>query len=232
MFPGNPILQACCFLNPCQRYLFALFLGLVSVLAFPTPGKSDDLATRGYEVIRLLRAGGFNVYFRHAETDWSQADTIQSPGDWHSCNPAAVRQLSDQGRANSVLIGQAVRALGVPVGRILASPYCRTMETAELMGLGAVASSEAIINMRIADYFGGRDAVIATARELLSVAPEPGTNTILVAHGNVARAATAVYPDEAEGVMFAPDNEVGFRYVARITPSQWVQLAAMAGLQL
>jgi hypothetical protein len=62
------------------------------------------------------------------------------------------------------------------------------------------------------------------------VPPPQGTNIVLVAHGNVAREATDVYPEEGEGVVFRPDGSGGFVFVGRLVPDQWVRLAeALAG---
>lgn len=179
----------------------------------------------GGALLDALRGGGFHLYFRHAATDWSQQDRSARAGDWASCDPARMRQLSDAGRATALAVGAAIRRLQVPVGQVLASPYCRTQETARLLGLGPVVTTEAVINLRIADRFGGREAVIAAARRLLAETPPRGTNTIVVAHGNVAREATPVYPDEIEAVVFAATGDGGFRYVGRLRPDDWLRLA-------
>jgi hypothetical protein len=118
-----------------------------------------------------------------------------------------------------------MRALGIPVGRVLASPYCRTVETAKLMDLGPIETTTDVMNMRVAEYFGGRAAIAATARVRLATPPAPGVNTVIVAHGNVAREATPVYPGEAEGAVFRPDGKGGFGFVGRLTPAQWARLA-------
>ena len=79
--------------------------------------------------------------------------------------------------------------------------------------------------MRVASYFGGRGSVIITARRLLGSATAEGGNRVIVAHGNVARDATPVYPDEAEMVVFRPDGEGGFIVVGRVSPATWQSLA-------
>jgi hypothetical protein len=81
------------------------------------------------------------------------------------------------------------------------------------------------MNLRVADYFGGREAIAERARARLSVAPMPGTNTVLVAHGNVARLATRVYPGEGEGAIFRPLGGRGFAYVGSLLPGEWSRLA-------
>ena len=121
-----------------------------------------------------------------------------------------------------------MRTLRIPVSRVLASPYCRTMETATLLGLGPVEVSTDIMNLRSADYFSGRKAVLSQARSRLAEAPPPGTNIVLVGHGNVAREATPVYPDEAEAALFRPDGDGSFKFIGRLTLEQWLELVKMA----
>jgi hypothetical protein len=49
---------------------------------------------------------------------------------------------------------------------------------------------------------------------------------VLVAHGNVVRAATGEYPGEAGAVVFRPEGDGGLSVIAHITPQQWTRLAA------
>jgi hypothetical protein len=203
-----------------------VFLGCLLFGLLLSADAAAESGLDGDELVDALHGGGYSVYFRHAATDWSQHDSVQRDGDWVSCDAARMRQLSDRGRATARAIGAAIRTLAIPVAEILASPYCRTMETARLMCLGPVQPSTDVINLRVADRFGGAQAVIATARRLLATAPADGTNRVIVAHGNVARDATPVYPDEAEAVVFQPDGQGGFRVVGRLTPAQWGRLAA------
>ncbi len=176
------------------------------------------------KLIANLRSGGYTIYFRHAQTDWTQSDHIVRRGDWTSCDSTRVRQLSEEGRQTAMAIGQAIRDLQIPIGRVLSSPYCRTIETARLMRIGPIATTNDVMNLRVAEYFGGREAIVERARVLLSTPPEVGTNTVIVAHGNVAREATPVYPGEAEGIVFRPHGNGNFSLVSRLTPSQWAAL--------
>ncbi len=206
----------------------AVLLVLFVAAGCALPKVDADTVLSGEPLVALLRAGGNNIYFRHAQTDWSQDDHIERAGDWASCEPTRVRQLSQAGRRTARAVGDAMRALRIPVGAILASPYCRTVETAKLMNLGPVTNTTDVMNLRAAEYFGGRDAVLQRARSRLAVPPPANMNVVLVAHGNVARGATDVYPDEAEGVIFRPDGNGGFTFVGRLTPEQWAALATKA----
>src|SRR5688572_20285621 len=89
-------------------------------------------------VVQELRAGGYVLYFRHASTDFSQNDrTMKS---YEDC--ASQRNLTDKGRGEARAIGAHVKRLGVPIGEVYASPFCRTMETARLAFGKATATQD------------------------------------------------------------------------------------------
>lgn len=208
-------------MNAAFPVLIALALlaaGVDRVAAQTVPPLFDN------DLVQALREGGFNIYFRHAATDWSQSDKVGARDDWLSCDSSRMRQLSADGRQTSINIGNAMRALGLPIGKVMASPYCRTVETAQLMQLGAVEATTDVMNLRVASYFGGRGAIVGTAQMRLSTRPAVGTNAVIVAHGNVAQAATPIYPGEGEAVIFRPDGNGGFQYIARIAPRDWARI--------
>ena len=133
------------------RLLFCLLLACA-----PTVAGAEEAADAA--LVEALRAGGNNIYFRHVATDWTQSDELRQADDWLNCDPVRMRQLSDSGRADAIAIGEAMRGLEIPIGEVLASPYCRTMETARLMKLGDVTASTDVMNLRAARFFGGTTA--------------------------------------------------------------------------
>ncbi|PIW28483.1 MAG: hypothetical protein COW30_07400 [Rhodospirillales bacterium CG15_BIG_FIL_POST_REV_8_21_14_020_66_15] len=181
----------------------------------------------GADLVRALRAGGHVVYFRHAATDWTQNDNVRQAGDWKSCDGRRMRQLSDSGRDTARAIGKAMRALHIPVGEVVSSEYCRSAETARLLGLGTVRTTEAIMNLRSQEFVGGRAAAVARARRVLSRPTPPGTNRVIVGHGNLMRAATGHYAGEAGAGVFKPraGSDLGFVLVALVSPQDWLRLA-------
>jgi phosphohistidine phosphatase SixA len=202
---------------------------LVACLLSAIPAAATDPLLTDMALVKALRAGGYNLYFRHVATEWSQSDNVREADDWRSCDPARMRQLSAAGRRDAQAIGVAMRRLDIPVGDVLASPYCRTVETAKLMELGKVVESVQVMNLRSADYFGGRASVVASAQVLLASAPGLAVNRVIVAHGNVASAATPAYPEEGEALVFEPDAAGKFVLRGRITPEEWTRLAELAG---
>lgn len=205
-----------------KRYIRHLIL-VLWLSCLPSPVYAQQ-ALSDQALIESLQRGGHNLYFRHEATQWSQQDLVHQKNDWLSCDGAKIRQLSEQGRQRAKRTGEFMRSLNIPVSEVLASPYCRTMETARQLGLGHVQTSTDVINLRVAEYFGGREVVIATARRLLALTPVAGSNRVIVAHGNVAQAATPVYPEEGEMVIFKPDGKGSFSFIGRIAPDRWFQI--------
>ena len=194
---------------------------MAMVLTLPTFVNSQEgLNTQA--LVAVIQQGGYNLYFRHEATNWSQQDNVNQMDDWLSCDGSRIRQLSERGRQSALRTGQAMRSLNIPVSEVLASPYCRAMETAKLLDLGDVQASNDVINLRVAEFFGGRENVVATAQKLLAQPPLAGSNRVIVAHGNVAQAATPVYPGEGEMVVFKPDDLGHFTFVGRMMPEQWI----------
>ncbi len=58
----------------------AVWIGALAIwVACGLPATSQELA--GAELVEALRLGGYNIYFRHAETDWGQNDNVNDFGD-------------------------------------------------------------------------------------------------------------------------------------------------------
>lgn len=75
------------------------------------------------------------------------------------------RNLDERGRAQARAIGEAFRGRGIDFVKVLASQWCRTSETAELLGLGEVIEEPAL-NSFFQD-FSTRDSQTADVRALL-----------------------------------------------------------------
>jgi virginiamycin B lyase len=168
-----------------------------------------------------LRRGGHVLVFRHAATDHSQADAQRF--EYSQC--ARQRNLDAAGRAQARAIGRAVRSLRVPIGRVLASPYCRTVQTARLAFGRGTATPDLLstINVRQGE---DADALDEKFNALMGGAPATGTNTVLVSHGIAIDAATGVSLDEGQAAVFRRTSSTrGYRLVRTLTPAQWTRLA-------
>lgn len=168
-----------------------------------------------------LRQGGFVIYLRHATTDFSQADTDLI----HLDNCATQRNLTDFGRQQAASIGEMVQSLGIPVGEVLSSEFCRTRETATLAFGRVVPTSDlsSIVGLTVGEY----DRRMNALRAMLATPPEPGLNTVLVAHQFNLRDAMGVsLGTEGEAAIYQPETDGSTRLVLRVLPNQWAELAA------
>jgi virginiamycin B lyase len=182
---------------------------------------SPTAAPSGPRVVESLRRGGHILYFRHAATDPQPDDA--DPVDFDDCD--TQRNLSNQGRRQSRSIGRAIKRLDIPIGRVLASPFCRTHQTARL-AFGKATVANRLENLETAQDDTERQQRIEALSALLSEPPGEGSNTVLVGHGFNITDTADVALAEGEAAVFMPRGENGFRLVARLTPARWVRLAA------
>jgi broad specificity phosphatase PhoE len=129
---------------------------LLALVAFASPAWAQPSAA----VIEQMREGGYVLYLRHTSTDFSQNDSRMT--SYEDC--ASQRNLTDQGRDEARAIGEHVKRLKIPIGEVLASPLCRTMETARLAFGKARATNDVRGGPARTDY----SARFAHLRNLLS----------------------------------------------------------------
>ena len=171
----------------------------------------------GTELLSELRKGGYVIYFRHTSTDFSRDDSRSKSDD--DCDNQ--RPLTDQGRAEARQIGTAFQALKIPVEKVLASPRCRTMETAML----AFERAEKANEVRGGPAAPDQPDRYAGLRRLLSTPVRPGANLVISSHGNPFYAtAGAPYLAEGEAAVVRPLGK-DFEIVARVKHDQWRALA-------
>ena len=196
----------------------ALVLLALCLLAPAWAAEPPAETLAGPALLAALRQGGLIIYFRHTSTDFGQNDD-QMTG-YEDC--ARQRNLTDAGRAEARAIGTAIRALGIPIGRVLASPFCRTRETAELI-FGRATVSNAVR--------GGPAQVdddrYAELRTLLATPVSGGVDLVIVSHGNPYRAIVGgPYLAEGEAAVIEPRGKEGFRVVAQIRKDEWSALSS------
>jgi len=172
------------------------------------PSASAQL--QGPPLLAALKRGGYVIYFRHTATDFSKNDSAMKGFD--DCENQ--RLLSEQGRRDAIAIGQRIRALELPVGEALASPFCRTMDHARLM-LTNVTPRNEVRETQNGDYAG--------LKQLLAT-PVARGNRWIVGHGIPFRAvAGAPHLAEGEAAVIRPGT-TGWTVVARLAVGDWQTL--------
>jgi phosphohistidine phosphatase SixA len=208
--------------------LCATLVALSTGCAIAPGGEPPSAASPQYSsdpLIARLAEGGFIVYIRHGRTDTTYQDKQDKPEWWKSCDPRRHRLLSDDGRNQMQSIGANMRALRIPVARVITSEYCRATDSGLLLQLMPIASDPAMNYADAHRYLKHTDAQIsADLRKLLSTKPPAGRNTILVGHVQgtnppLDQAFTAI--QEAESVIVRPLGDDKFEVVGRVTIEKW-----------
>lgn len=176
------------------------WLGLVSGPA-ETAGASEHLWT-------LLQSGGQVVLIRHAVTTPGVGD----PPGMRLDDCSTQRNLTDEGRRDARRLGEAFRARGLPVYRVLSSPWCRCLETARL-AFGVVESWPPLSNL-----FGRpeRRAEQVQQMQALVGGRRTGGNLVLVSHGSTIAALTGIMLNTAEMLVVTPRGEGQFTIAGRL----------------
>jgi phosphohistidine phosphatase SixA len=164
-----------------------------------------------------LHKGGYVLYIRHASTDFSRNDAGMT--SYEDC--ASQRNLSDKGRAEARALGAHIRRLGIPIGRVFASPFCRTVETAML----AFGKAEKTQEVRGGPVRTDDPKRYDALRKILAAPPAKGSNNVISSHGNPYFAVFgAPYLAEGEIAVVRPAGNARFETVARILPGDWESL--------
>ena len=158
----------------------------------------------------LLKKGGQLVLVRHAVTTPGVGD----PPGFRLNDCSSQRNLTDDGRQDAKRVGASFRARGIAVERVLTSPWCRCIETANL-AFGTAEISSALSNLFT--HPENRDRQVREMRELMEV-PHRG-NRVLVSHGSTILALTGISLDTAEMVVVTPQPGGKFVVNGRLSVS-------------
>lgn len=172
-------------------------------------------------VIEALRKGGYVLVLRHARTNMEQLD--QQGTNFEDCSKQRV--LTEQGKEDAKKIGEWVKQIGMPVGKVISSPFCRNKETAQL-AFGTYTLDAAVM--------GKEPEWVAKRQALISTPPAAGTNTVIVGHQKEMTASTGLDMNEfGEGaaLVCTPTGGPGggFQIVHVIRFDEWEKLAKAAG---
>lgn len=141
------------------------------------------------EAARRLRAGGYVLMMRHAQTEPGVGD----PPGFRLDDCSTQRQLSAAGRMQATRAGEAMRTAGIVVAEVLSSVWCRCQETAWL-AFGAYRTWASLNS-----FFNDASPRDHYTREVVALASrQKGVNLMLVTHQVNITAVFDVFPVPAE----------------------------------
>jgi len=180
------------------------------VLLITTPGLA---AAEPDEAWAALVKGGHVAVIRHGNAPPGYGG---DPPGFRFDDCKTQRNLDDVGREQARALGEAFRKHGVQVDRIVSSPVCRCLETGQLMAIGSVETSLALL-----PDAGPSPVRFLELKEMVSSWRGPGT-LVLVTHALTVRPLTGFLPAQAETVVLQPAaaNPRGGSVVGRIAPPQ------------
>lgn len=116
------------------------------------------------------------------------------------------RNLSDKGRDEAREMGDALRARGVNVAKVMASRWCRTHETAELLNLGPVEAHRTFDNLE----FNKHRSVTMLEREHQLIASWHGPGVlVIVTHSSNIKALTGLDAERGTVIIASPTDDIG-----------------------
>jgi phosphohistidine phosphatase SixA len=184
-------------------------------------------------LVECLRGGGYTIHWRHADADvcgdhleLGTAANTSVPNWWRSCDAncttGTARQLNATGVQRATIIGQQMRSMGIPIGRVVSSEYCRCIQTAENMAFGPTIETSQGLTYFVYDEANR----CATNYDLIEEAPAAGTNTAIIGHAGFATScATIGSLAWSECAIFKPDGQGGATLIGRLLWNQWGTLA-------
>ena len=183
---------------------------VLTILLMITPGLASDDSNEAWAA--LVR-GGHVAVIRHGNAPPGHGG---DPPGFRFDDCTTQRNLDDIGRAQARALGEAFRTHGVRVDRIVSSPMCRCRETGQLMAVGSVETSWALL-----PDIGPSTVRFLELKEMVSSWRGPGT-LVLVTHALPVGPLAGFLPGQAETVVLqpAPDNPRGGSLIGRIAPPQ------------
>lgn len=182
-----------------------LLLALLALMA-SHQARADEAAAW-----QALRAGGHVALMRHAPAPGGTGD----PPGFRLEDCATQRNLSDAGRAQAAAGGARFKAEGVTFEAILSSPWCRCVDTAELLDMGPVTTEAAFSNIVVLS--DRREEIVAAGRAVIAAWRGSGT-LLVVTHGANIGALTGIHPASGETVVVRVDGDGEIEPVGRIPP--------------
>lgn len=122
-----------------KTYWRTLFAAWIAMCAFSAAAATSSLTVQTTSLSIALTDGQHVLMIRHAD-----APGFSDPPGIKLGDCSTQRNLGDRGRHQARALGAWLRQQGIASADVLSSPWCRCMDTAELLGLGPVQSVPAL----------------------------------------------------------------------------------------
>jgi broad specificity phosphatase PhoE len=172
------------------------------------PAVAADAAAGNLPLAQAARRGRV-LMLRHA-----LAPGTGDPPGFRLDDCATQRNLDATGRAQAAALGRGLARAGVTRARVYSSQWCRCLETARLLDLGAVKELPALNS-----FFGrpqAREENLALLRSFLAGLPPDGPPVVLVTHQFTISAFIGEGIASGGGALFELNGTPAPRWIGRI----------------
>jgi broad specificity phosphatase PhoE len=177
------------------------------------------------DLIKALRAGGHAIVMRHAPADPDKADT--DPLNFR--NIKAQQPLTEAGRQAARSFGDALRAIGAPIGEVLTSRYHRAYQTALLAGFKDAKPVVELTDGSVVTSPNEQRRRSSALKQLAAAPLAKGKNRLLVTHRvNISNAFGKEWFEvkEGEATIFRIDNGA-YSLAGRLQLTDWNRLVGV-----
>lgn len=192
------------------------FLFGISAAANPISSKIETPSA----LIESLKLGGYIIYMRHGITIRKSAQRNKEAIDFTKCG--TQRNLSLAGITQLAKIGQAIKALNIPIDSVKSSPYCRTKDTASTV----FGTFEVDNNLRFSIAMDNKESAMLGQYllEAMLATDSAHANAVFVGHTANLKDGLGVWP-QPEGVMVIfKKQDDSLIYKGMIKPDDWPPL--------
>ena len=213
-----------------ELFPYNVLSGLILSDEVLTPSKTHG--AKGPALYEKLQQGGYIIYFRHNHREKAQ-DTRLFDALAHLTETEIVHPtykdglcLSEYGEKQNWYLSRVFSALALPIGKVISSPICRCVQTAEGI-FGRVDELDYDMIYKTILPQDKIDEIYARRREALEQLPAAGTNTVVVAHSSPSLHAVGLnVPELVEGgaVVLKPEENGEIHFVTMLKPRDWIHL--------
>jgi hypothetical protein len=150
---------------------------------------SKTHGAKGRDLYEKLEQGGYIIYFRH-NTRAKVQDVRLFDGLAYLTDPEIIHPtykeglcLTEYGQQQNWYLKRVFDALALPIGKVISSPICRCVETAEGI-FGRVDELDYDMIYQTVLPQEKLDSIYSRRRATLETIPAAGTNTVIVAHSS------------------------------------------------
>lgn len=189
----------------------SILITVVSVCVALTLGRIPANAQSSPEdPWEILAEPGVHALMRHAI-----APGTGDPAQFKLGDCSTQRNLDDTGKSQARTTGALIRAQGIAIDIVLSSQWCRCLETAALLDLGAV-QEEPALNSFFSDR-GKQNSQTNQTIERLGSLPT-GMKALMVTHQVNITALTGIYPQSGEIILIRVTDNGDITTVGRLMP--------------